>query len=116
MKNFSDYIRKLRIEKDFTQDYMAIKLDMSISAYSKLERGQTDPTLSRIEKIAEVLGFQLSDYDAWKSISTQTETNELEDPINSSPYRFISKKDFLDMHLRLQELEKRIQYLEGKAK
>lgn len=110
MKNFSDYIRKLRIEKDFTQDYMAIKLDMSISAYSKLERGQTDPTLSRIEKISEVLGFQLSDYEAWKSLENQIQ--QFEDLDDTSAYRFVSQKEFLEMRMKLETLEQRLVKLE----
>ncbi len=33
-------IRKIRKEKDLTQSYMAEKLGISVSAYSKRERGQ----------------------------------------------------------------------------
>lgn len=33
-------IRKIRREKDLTQSYMAEKLGISVSTYSKKERGQ----------------------------------------------------------------------------
>lgn len=110
MTKFSNYIRKLRIEKDFTQDYMAMKLDMSISAYSKLERGQTDPTLTRIEKIGEILGFQITDYYAWKSLDPTY--HEAEDLNEVSAYRFVSQKEVAEMRQKIVALEKRIQKLE----
>lgn len=112
MKNFSNYIRKLRIEKDFTQDYVAMKLDMSISAYSKLERGQTDPSLSRVEKIAEILGFQLADYYAWKSNDTPP-YYQVEDLNDSSAYRFVSQKEYAELRQKVEALEKKIQIIEG---
>ena len=51
-------LRLLRTEKGLRQEDMAEKLSLSVSAYAKLERGETDITLSRIEQIAEFYGLK----------------------------------------------------------
>ncbi len=46
---------------------MAAELSISVSAYSKVERNETDLTISRIQKIAQVLGIdiaQILNFDA----------------------------------------------------
>ncbi len=49
-------IRKLRELKNYTQAYMSEKLNLSLSGYGKIERDEIDITLSRLQKIAEILG------------------------------------------------------------
>jgi len=51
-------LRLLRTEKGLRQEDMAEKLSLSVSAYAKLERGETDITLSRIEQIAGLYGLK----------------------------------------------------------
>ncbi|MCC9065294.1 helix-turn-helix domain-containing protein [Flavobacterium piscisymbiosum] len=53
-------IKKFRELKDITREAIASDLGMSVSNYSKIERGEIDLTLSRIEKIAQILGVDLS--------------------------------------------------------
>jgi transcriptional regulator with XRE-family HTH domain len=56
VKNSIAYrIRKLRESKDYSQQNMADDLVISLSAYSKIERGITDPSVSRITAIAKIL-------------------------------------------------------------
>lgn len=52
-------IRFLRESKNWSQEDMAEKLNMSISGYSKIERGATKAYLSKIKQIAEVLDVDL---------------------------------------------------------
>jgi transcriptional regulator with XRE-family HTH domain len=49
-------IRKLRESKDLKPGNMAGELNISYSAYSKIERGITDPSVGRLEQIAKILG------------------------------------------------------------
>jgi transcriptional regulator with XRE-family HTH domain len=51
-------IRTIRLSKGLTQEQMADLLNMSHSGYSKLERGETDMTLVRLEELAKI--FQMS--------------------------------------------------------
>jgi len=48
-------IRKLRESKDYSQENMAGELGISTSAYSKIERDVTDPSVGRVTAIAKIL-------------------------------------------------------------
>lgn len=50
-------LKLLRLEKNLTQEQMSEKLNLSTSAYCKIEYGETDLTLTRLDKIAKVLGI-----------------------------------------------------------
>jgi transcriptional regulator with XRE-family HTH domain len=60
LSNFSKVIRELRLEKGFSQEAMAHEIGMSPSGYGKIERGETDLTISKIESIAQVFGLTAS--------------------------------------------------------
>lgn len=45
-------IRKIRIIKGFSQEYIADLLEISQSAYSDIERGKTKINLERLKKVA----------------------------------------------------------------
>lgn len=53
-------IKKLRELKNYTQQYMSEQLDLSLSGYGKIERNETDISLSRLEQIANVLGVDMN--------------------------------------------------------
>lgn len=48
-------IRKKRESKNYTQEYLAYKLNISQNAYSKIELGYTKITVERLFQIAGVL-------------------------------------------------------------
>lgn len=48
-------IRRIRESKDYTQDYLAVKLNISQNAYSKIELGYTKITVERLFQIAQIL-------------------------------------------------------------
>jgi transcriptional regulator with XRE-family HTH domain len=60
MEKISQKIRVTRLTMDFKQEHMAEELDMSQSAYSRIERGQTDVTISQLRKIAKIFDVPLS--------------------------------------------------------
>lgn len=47
----------IRLENNLTQEQMGEKLSLSTSAYCKIEYGETDLTLTRLSKIAEILNI-----------------------------------------------------------
>jgi transcriptional regulator with XRE-family HTH domain len=61
MELISKKIRISRLEKTYKQEYMAEEMGISQSAYSKIERGETDITVSQLRKIATILGLTLLD-------------------------------------------------------
>ena len=54
-------IKRLRIEKNYTQEAMALELGMSTSWYNKLENGHKKLTLKQIETIAKILNVPLKE-------------------------------------------------------
>jgi len=57
----NEKIRRIREAKDLTQEQMAEKLGVSQSAYGDIERGDNDPKLSKLQKIADIFEIQLSE-------------------------------------------------------
>jgi transcriptional regulator with XRE-family HTH domain len=52
-------IRLLREDKHWSQEDMAAKLNMSVSGYSKIERGETKTYIPKLEQIAKALEVDL---------------------------------------------------------
>lgn len=69
MKAVAGNIRKVREYRNYTQDYLAAKLEISQNAYSKIELGYSKITLDRLFHIAiilEVEVMELLHFDAEK--------------------------------------------------
>ncbi len=49
-------IRKIRELKNISQDYLASNLNLTTRAYSKIESGETQLTINRLNEISEILG------------------------------------------------------------
>jgi len=54
-------IRVLREVRGFSQEYMADQVGISQAAYSKIERNETEVTLTRLDQISKVLEVSLID-------------------------------------------------------
>jgi transcriptional regulator with XRE-family HTH domain len=55
MKCYREKIRIARVSKGYTQHYMAMQLDISQRAYSKIECGHTILSVERLLNIATIL-------------------------------------------------------------
>lgn len=87
--NLAYRIRKLRESKDYSQQNIADELGISISAYSKIERGVTDPSVGRIKGIAAILDVDITYFFADKPF-----ISKVEDPKH---YGFASKSDIEEL-------------------
>ena len=70
IKAIAANIRAKREKRNYTQEYLAYKLNISQNAYSKIELGYTKITLERLFQIAEVL-----DYDVAALLNTEQSNN-----------------------------------------
>jgi len=59
IKTVAVNIRKIREYRNYTQEYLAMKLSISQNAYSKIELGYTKITLERLYQIAQILEVDL---------------------------------------------------------
>ena len=56
VKAFGNHLRKLRKEKNLSQEELAYKCVIPTSQIARFERGERSPTLSTIKLLAEGLG------------------------------------------------------------
>jgi transcriptional regulator with XRE-family HTH domain len=61
IKAIAANIRHKREQRNYTQEYLAYKLNISQNAYSKIELGYTKITVERLFQIADVLEFDVVD-------------------------------------------------------
>jgi len=93
MKEITENIKKFRELKNYTREVMADKLEMSVSGYSKLERGDVELSVNKLFKIAEILEVNVSqilNFDASKifnikdygvaNVDIHSQTNNYTDP------------------------------------
>jgi len=59
MKDLGNTLKSLRISKGISQEALAFEMEISLSTYSKLERGVSDITLSKLEKLATFYGMDV---------------------------------------------------------
>jgi transcriptional regulator with XRE-family HTH domain len=55
----NEKIRLIREAKGLTQEQVAEKLEVSPSTYGDIERGDNDPKLSKLQKIAKIFEMEL---------------------------------------------------------
>lgn len=54
-------IKQLRELKNYSQEYMAKNLNMSIPGYGRIERNEVDVSIERAHQIASVLGISITE-------------------------------------------------------
>ena len=55
----NEKIRKFREAKDWSQEQMAEKLNMSLNGYAKIERGESKIYLDKLEQLAQVFDIDI---------------------------------------------------------
>lgn len=97
-KEIGKRIRSIREEKKFNQAGMADQLGITPGAYAKIERGETDPSITRLYEIAKILKVD---------IQHLLEGPKPEAPVKQNPG--IQKQIdtlFTELHLLKKEIKK----------
>lgn len=95
MDNIAHTIRRVREERNYTQEYMASQLGISTKSYSNLENNIHRLTLDRLHRIAEVLDVPLTRLLEAPHLSMQrheTELKRLQEEIRELKQWLINKK------------------------
>lgn len=58
-QNIYKNIKKIRELKNLTREFVADELEMSTSGYGKIERGEVDLTISKLDKISKVFNVNI---------------------------------------------------------
>ncbi len=70
-------LKKARINKNFTQEYLAEVLNVSQKTYSNFENDKSKPAFSQVEDIAKVLEASVLDFLSGDSITVNQNNNEV---------------------------------------
>ena len=105
LEKLGDRIRLLRIEKKLTQENMSNDLGISTTAYSKIERGKTNLSYTRICQIAEVLGISTL------KITNPEAGNNAKDFIVKEPAPHYGEFDPVALVQRIHKLQEEIDQL-----
>jgi transcriptional regulator with XRE-family HTH domain len=111
MKQVTENIKKFRELKNLTREYVASELEMSLSGYSKLERGEVELTISKLYKLAEILEVgisQILNFDASKVFNVSN--NNVVNGVEISE-QHVHSDEYKDKYIAL--LEKEVARLKG---
>ena len=61
MKNIGQKVRRIREEKQWTQEFIANKLEISQNTYSKIESWSIKLTIDRISELSKILDVPIED-------------------------------------------------------
>ena len=57
--NYGEQLKKLRLERGLSQEDIGFDSELTPQYYGTIERGQTNPTVSTLEKICDAMGLSL---------------------------------------------------------
>lgn len=87
---------------------MAAELDITAGAYAKIERGETDPSATRLVKIAAILEVDVT------SFFKDNPSGRAEDTGN--PYGYATKLELENLAMQLRQLSREIEQLKARKK
>jgi transcriptional regulator with XRE-family HTH domain len=61
-KRFGKRLRKIRRNRDLNQDQLADMVGVSLNFIGQLERGESAPSFETVQKLAEALGVDVSEF------------------------------------------------------
>lgn len=102
-------LKQLRELKNYTQEYMAQQLGLSTRAYSKIETGETQLTINRLNEISSILGI-----DPIEALGFDHQ-NVFNNCSQEGNYNTIGKSIYQLPDKLIEQYEKRIEQLESEV-
>ena len=103
-------LKKARINKNFTQEYLAEVLNVSQKTYSNFENDKSIPGFSQVEEIAKTLGVSVLDFLTGDNITVNQNNNEVAIAQNYATIN-VSEKLIEQYEQRLKDKDEEIAYL-----
>lgn len=101
-KTVGEKIRRIRESKGFSRERVADELNITHGAYSKIERGESDPNTQRLEQIAKILKVNITDFFEDAALSFKED---------SSKYGYATKTEVENLSRLVNSLVKEIEKL-----
>jgi transcriptional regulator with XRE-family HTH domain len=114
MSNIGENIKRYRDLRQYSQEYMASKLNITQSSYAKLEKQDTKLTVDRLQQIAETLDVDVSlllnsaTPTIFNLYDNQTANGRVEHLYNNLPEQLISQ-----YQNQIQQLKEEVAFLRG---
>ena len=111
-------IRQLREIRGYTREYMADELNMTVSGYSKIERGEVDLSISRLSGLSEILEvdmMQLLNMEVADMIQSKTSHEGSGLPMDDETFRLYGNQQKY-IALLEREIERLNQTIENMRK
>jgi transcriptional regulator with XRE-family HTH domain len=103
-------LKKARINKNFTQEYLAEVLNISQKTYSNFENDKSKPDFHQVENIANALETSVLDFLSGESITVNQNNNEIAVAQNYAPIT-VSEKLIEQYEQRLKDKDAEIAFL-----
>ncbi|MBL0911430.1 MAG: helix-turn-helix transcriptional regulator [Bacteroidia bacterium] len=113
-EKIADKIRLFRLSKNYSQQNMADELGITVAAYSNIERGVTDITVTRLFQIAEILEMSALRFLRDEGPYVITEDEKLYNPIDRSSGEIVQV--IRQLQQQLYDLQKEVDALRPEIK
>ena len=104
-------LKQARLNKNFSQEYLAQELNISQKTYSNFENNKTTPSFSQIEQISQILETSILDFLSSEKISFYNNDNK--GGQNGFVVNTISDKLIEQYELRIKKQEEEISYFKN---
>lgn len=61
MENYYLKIKEYRLQNNYTPEYIAIQMEISVKNYINIENGIVDLKLSKLDRLVKILGIRKSE-------------------------------------------------------
>ena len=127
MNRISSNVKRIREQKGYPQDYMAVKMGMSQPKYSRIENGEARFSMKELQEIADLLETDISAFLDAPKVTIQNQTindnangyvENLHIENKEAIIQLIQAKDDIIQQLKdeIQHLKKEMEFLQSVIK
>jgi transcriptional regulator with XRE-family HTH domain len=114
MNKIVSNVKRIREQKGYSQEYMAVMLGMTQPSYSRIESQEAGLSIEQLQKIADILETDISDFLDNSKISIQNQTNSDVEFVNTCVENLHIENKETTKKL-IQALEEEIQHLKNEV-
>jgi transcriptional regulator with XRE-family HTH domain len=101
MKKQAERLRLIRVSKGMSQENVSKALEITVGAYSKIERGVTKLSLNRLADLAKIFDIELNDFIRYLNGESDTLDKKLQIPGSGTTSNYSSNNSSSDSEVAL---------------
>jgi len=115
VNNIGSNIKRIRGQKGYSQEFMALQLNISQASYARMESQEIKLSIDRLQKIADILEIDISIFFKVSKIETHEQINN-EDTYNRSCIENLRIENKETLKKLIQTLENENEHLKTEIK